>query len=178
MCTRSISIHALREESDRVALHFAPWRVLISIHALREESDAVDVGFKDKPTNFNPRSPRGERLDNPSKVIISSRFQSTLSARRATRGGHLLLSSRDNFNPRSPRGERRFPLLLLYRNKLFQSTLSARRATYRIFLFHQFLFRFQSTLSARRATVIASSALSKSALISIHALREESDSYS
>ena len=29
----------------------------ISIHALREESDVVEAGFKDKPANFNPRSP-------------------------------------------------------------------------------------------------------------------------
>ena len=36
-----ISIHALREESDRVDMIGAALRSYISIHALREESDAV-----------------------------------------------------------------------------------------------------------------------------------------
>ena len=34
-------------------------------------------------------------------------FQSTLSARRATFCGYVLLFDYNNFNPRSPRGERR-----------------------------------------------------------------------
>ena len=37
----TISIHALREESDRVDMIGAALRSYISIHALREESDAV-----------------------------------------------------------------------------------------------------------------------------------------
>ena len=82
----SISIHALREESDvfrsvsvRIfSFYFNPRsprgerRVIsdtlgrltprISIHALREESDIRNEGLHIKDTNFNPRSPRGERL--------------------------------------------------------------------------------------------------------------------
>ena len=81
-----ISIHALREESDfRVALHFAPWRLSISIHALREESDCISFKwYSSHKRNFNPRSPRGERLSDFDHMVSHAEFQSTLSARRAT----------------------------------------------------------------------------------------------
>ena len=55
----------------------------ISIHALREESDFLLSVSVLSSSNFNPRSPRGER---PSLSIISQNL--------------------NNFNPRSPRGER------------------------------------------------------------------------
>ena len=55
----------------------------------------------------------------------------------------------------------------------FQSTLSVRRATPTVFTFRQPLI-FQSTLSVRRATFHAS-VRSLAGLISIHALRKESD---
>ena len=97
-----ISIHALREESDRAEKH-ARLTMRISIHALREESDNIDAVFMSQP----------------------SEFQSTLSVRRATRfdaaaGGdgadisiHALREESDPesltsdarmdyFNPRSP----------------------------------------------------------------------------
>ena len=100
--TMRISIHALREESDRAEKH-ARLTMRISIHALREESDNIDAVFMSQP----------------------SEFQSTLSVRRATRfdaaaGGdgadisiHALREESDlkplpccpswsNFNPRSP----------------------------------------------------------------------------
>ena len=57
----AISIHALREESDRKAA-LAHVAFSISIHALREESDGPDYQpVRDQPY-FNPRPPRGERL--------------------------------------------------------------------------------------------------------------------
>ena len=80
----------------------------ISIHALREESDLVKC----------------------SQLDILDLFQSTLSARRATRGGWCYV----------------------VKGKEFQSTLSARRATGIVL----------ELLAAH--------------MISIHALREESDS--
>ena len=51
-----ISIHALREESDRQAMTdlLTP---SISIHALREESDARHVFRRATLRYFNPRSP-------------------------------------------------------------------------------------------------------------------------
>ena len=57
-----ISIHALREEGDLRSSIRATSRPLISIHALREEGDEV-VGVM---------------------PVISARFLSTPSARRAT----------------------------------------------------------------------------------------------
>ena len=62
-CIKSdISIHALREESDKELLQLVIGHAIISIHALREESD-------------DPVLPR---------ACCLSRFQSTPSARRAT----------------------------------------------------------------------------------------------
>ena len=55
----------------------------------------------------------------------------------------------------------------------FQSTLSVRRATFHVSCFLS-IMEFQSTLSVRRATVVMVLA-SCCELISIHALRKESD---
>ena len=60
----------------------------ISIHAPRAGSDFGEIGILDKPVNFNPRSPCGER--------------------QGWRQKHWL--TRKNFNPRSPCGERRSTL--------------------------------------------------------------------
>ena len=59
-------------------------------------------------------------------------------------------------------------------NAKFQSTLSVRRATYRPGGLATIFQRFQSTLSVRRATVL-DIIYEDSSIISIHALREESD---
>ena len=56
----------------------------ISIHALREESDLQKSRFDNLLFDFNPRSPRGERLSDTIDLLYASIFQSTLSARRAT----------------------------------------------------------------------------------------------
>ena len=125
----------------------------ISIHALRKESDAGLIFF----------------------LRDVSLFLSTLSARRATR----LLTHHQSANR-------------------FLSTLSARRATHGTCIVFLSLLVFLSTLSARRATLLlmahlvgrknfyprspqgerpASDSLSDtSKVISIHALRKESDS--
>ena len=58
-----ISIHALREESD-IELYINRNDVTaISIHALREESDFLLFLLQKAHLYFNPRSPRGERLE-------------------------------------------------------------------------------------------------------------------
>ena len=57
-----ISIHALREESDLRPVCDFPSIHNISIHALREESDTLPAKMVLLFVNFNPRSPRGERL--------------------------------------------------------------------------------------------------------------------
>ena len=51
-----ISIHALHEESDGVAVRFVS-NGPISIHALHEESDLHRLTCRIKERNFNPRSP-------------------------------------------------------------------------------------------------------------------------
>ena len=58
--TYTISIHALREESDQ-SRPAGRLRPQISIHALREESDPAKRLGGSVPKNFNPRPPRGER---------------------------------------------------------------------------------------------------------------------
>ena len=73
-----ISIHALREESDRTP-DMPDITAMISIHALREESDKT----------ANTKQPQAS-------------FQSTLSVRRATAGMQISNKRIDYFNPRSP----------------------------------------------------------------------------
>ena len=169
-----ISIHALREESDCVCNRLNKIRC-ISIHALREESDkSVSASRKRSDFNFNPRPPRGERHPGWPEVFRPAPFQSTPSARRATMSDSASESS-----------------------MLFQSTPSARRATVALRWFIPSICRFQSTPSARRATgrsrpirplIIDFNprpprgerprcffVFAQSFVISIHALREESD---
>ena len=101
-----ISIHALREEGDSVPDSI--YQVCkISIHALREEGDLM--------ANLFPASPK--------------LFQSTPSARRATRSRSISFCAASNFNPRPPRGGRPRDLHPLGGGVPFQSTPSARRAT-------------------------------------------------
>ena len=100
-----ISIHALREESDRppdVTAHV----VYISIHALREESDDWLRGGR----------PRW------------SRFQSTLSVRRAT-VGHAEVHERLVISIHALREESDPLRNRSMQSRTFQSTLSVRRAT-------------------------------------------------
>ena len=81
---KQISIHALREESDCFKSFWFN-RIQISIHALREESDSFCI---DLPDNFNFISIHALREESDSKKASARlywrRFQSTLSARRAT----------------------------------------------------------------------------------------------
>ena len=63
-------------------------------------------GCTSKAINFNPRSPRGERLAREWAGNFSDKFQSTLPARGATSYTVKKLTDATNFNPRSPRGER------------------------------------------------------------------------
>ena len=56
----------------------------ISIHAPRTGSDVADEGQNSFTTDFNPRSPHGERLLPPPSSPARAIFQSTLPARGAT----------------------------------------------------------------------------------------------
>ena len=101
---------------------------------------------------FNPRSPRGERQD--STVLCWLALQISIHALREESDGIKLsyLAQSMDFNPRSPRGER-----------LLMSALET-----------SIYGSFQSTLSARRATIYQKRDY-RLHMISIHALREESD---
>ena len=123
-----ISIHAPRGGSDSIKIHVIHDRG-ISIHAPRGGSDLRYSGAVRRPSDFNPRSPWGERqlvLTCSNMVVI---FQSTLpvggatagqapSARKAQISIHAPRGGSDvipcfrwfrclYFNPRSPWGERR-----------------------------------------------------------------------
>ena len=81
--------------------------------------------------NFNPRSPRGERLRPLSSLILLY-----------------------NFNPRSPRGERQALGTTRRRAPLFQSTLPAGGATTESMGITSLNILFQSTLPAGGATIM------------------------
>ena len=152
--TRSISIHALREEGDKVCVSGRAINDFISIHALREEGDAPPgqsfnhrknisihalreegdeigtvqgAGWRD----FYPRPPRGGRPRSTCKEAPIWQFLSTPSARRATRSRPAASAPRENFYPRPPRGGRHFMQRRISRWQTFLSTPSARRATRR-----------------------------------------------
>ena len=127
---------------------------------------------------------------------LSLVFQSTPSARRATvmgwpccarakisihalreesdSGGWWFPATTQNFNPRPPRGERLSFAISVVMAAIFQSTPSARRATLPSLPFVALAVIFQSTPSARRATTPDYRGV-WDIIISIHALREESD---
>ena len=101
---------------------------LISIHAPLTGSDYRPQKTEVRPTDFNPRSPYGERLLSLSKLFHWRLFQSTLPLRGATNipphslllidisihapltgsdaAGNLAPADLPDFNPRSPYGER------------------------------------------------------------------------
>ena len=124
-----ISIHVLREEDDGCSLiclldfnlfqstssarrttlagsslHAA---TPISIHVLREEDDGTLPSYSQLFSYFNPRPPRGGRLNFYCLIFLFFLFQSTSSARRTTASALTILLQ-----------------------AVFQSTSSARRTTY------------------------------------------------
>ncbi len=148
--------------------------MFISIHALLTESDWLISRTRSILHNFNPRSPHGERLQQPDYNANGKSFQSTLSSRRATlvnwiwdsRGWisiHALLTESDlyagysglhktNFNPRSPHGER-LRSTVPCQSSFFISIHALLTESDQVVLYiGQQRFRFQSTLSSRRAT--------------------------
>ena len=79
----------------------------ISIHALREEGDLPVCAKVKVFRNFNPRPPRGGRLAVLKNAQSIVQFQSTPSARRATKPTVTASLPVSYFNPRPPRGGRR-----------------------------------------------------------------------
>ena len=168
-----ISIHALREEGDRL-LQQQIRRPGISIHALREEGDPIFI----------------------LEETTMSKFLSTPSARRATMYSARAPRTSRHFYPRPPRGGRRkiwqfvaksfrisihalreegdiFTPSMTSTPSIFLSTPSARRAT-SVAKMETDFDEFLSTPSARRATGVQRGQQQQGG-ISIHALREEGD---
>ena len=124
---------------------------LISIHAPREGSDSGRRGRIYHHLDFNPRSPRGERL----RFLRPFPSQSPISIHAPREGSDVL------------------DALTAQRLEAFQSTLPARGATVRTADVY-WVEPFQSTLPARGATPVRPTAF-LSVHISIHAPREGSD---
>ena len=78
-----ISIHALREESDVMALLWAFQKLYFNPRPPRGGRPPF-LPVSDVPSDFNPRPPRGGRLSISLLALWSLLFQSTPSARRAT----------------------------------------------------------------------------------------------
>ena len=145
-----ISIHAPRTGSDQI-LRAVLGAVLISIHAPRTGSDIPPSIVLPPFSNFNPRSPHGER--------------------RCTRS---FTFARPNFNPRSPHGERPFSDSPLSHAVTFQSTLPARGATSGSVVSHIHPVYFNPR-SPHGERPLRRGLLEAGAEISIHAPRTGSD---
>ena len=150
--TASISIHALRKESDRGNPGIAPGSSVISIHALRKESDRRHARAATRRTGISIHALRKESdLESRSTCLITCLFQSTLSVRRAT-GVAVEYYTVHKISIHALRKESDISGLIEMRHCL----------------------QFQSTLSVRRATRAGGSGMAAHD-ISIHALRKESD---
>jgi len=169
---QSVSIHAFREEGDRVPqgpiggsrmFQSTPSgrkatiidRVIsrmprVSIHAFREEGDARAMRGPTMAVSFNPRLPGGRRPSRPGATVYLARFQSTPSGRKATPG---LGTRRGAYRFQSTPSGRKATIAprACSSAPLFQSTPSGRKATSSI---PRKLpcTSFQSTPSGRKAT--------------------------
>ena len=123
--------------------------------------------------NFNPRSPRGERLLPGDTFDVSTAFQSSLPAGGATIPPISVLLWICNFNPRSPRGERLLVVTVFLFLCPFQSSLPAGGATSSS---HKFSFNAGiSILAPRGGSDIIEDLRLRVNLISILAPRGGSD---
>ena len=177
-------------------LQVPPLNLPISIHAPRTGSDGPPGRTTALRSDFNPRSPHGERRCVPIKRRQAITFQSTLPARGATLPHPRHTKLHPHFNPRSPHGERRgrgdldavFIVISIHAPRtgsdvaflrfghveVFQSTLPARGATTRTPPSFATDLTFQSTLPARGATQPRHTVVLYMR-ISIHAPRTGSD---
>ena len=150
-----ISIHAPRGGSDVTGEENIQDR-MISIHAPRGGSDLFAAFGGDDLTDFNPRSPWGERRVYQAEIMATPAFQSTLPVGGATlivpaknntvkisihapRGGsdvgvYIHLVHQRDFNPRSPWGERLLCQCWHQTSSGFQSTLPVGGATGKVSL--------------------------------------------
>ena len=148
----AISIHALREEGDKLrSATLSSRSVFLSTPSARRATTTT-LPICQEVFYFYPRPPRGGRLDYKFKHCNSDcisihalreegdstsmlfaaaffLFLSTPSARRATCFTMLFIQNNLNFYPRPPRGGRRDRSNARRHQAVFLSTPSARRAT-------------------------------------------------
>ena len=189
----------LSTPSARRATHQTGGRLCsksISIHALREEGDTPFQLGSILTEDFYPRPPRGGRQEHERRHQTVMLFLSTPSARRAT---HYICTMEDetgiSIHALREEGDL-LPGCSRSAGRAFLSTPSARRATPSsqppscadcyfyprpprggrrlLASVKTVVWRFLSTPSARRATSLPK-AVVKDREISIHALREEGD---
>ena len=104
----AISIHAPHTGSD-YSQGSRLLKSVISIHAPHTGSDlTVSLSQRDTRTDFNPRSPYGERQ--PISIVFEAQERISIHAPHTGSDGSAggIVSRRANFNPRSPYGERLF----------------------------------------------------------------------
>ena len=124
--------------------------------------------------NFYPRPPRGGRLSIMGSGQGAKKFLSTPSARRATSQRLLPLCPALYFYPRPPRGGRRYTVINEMEVFLYFYPRPPRGGRHLPGVLPDKDKKFLSTPSARRATG-STEEQARSAMISIHALREEGD---
>ena len=78
---------------------------VISIHAPREGCDGFGTGDVSGWRYFNPRTPRGVRLEIPTRAIVVSDFNPR-TPRGVRHSQSLPGRAKHDFNPRTPRGVR------------------------------------------------------------------------
>ena len=151
LCSKSISIHALREEGDRPS----GLPLLLSVRFLSTPSArrATKSGFCQ---------------------VRKTEFLSTPSARRATFSSAVSREQWTNFYPRPPRGGRQTAVHCLPLESSISIHALREEGDPASVGFAVAVSRFLSTPSARRATFHAEPHPVEK-LISIHALREEGD---
>ena len=81
-------------------------QLIISIHAPREGCDALRACLSEPGMDFNPRTPRGVRLDSSMTEYLSVLNFNPRTPRGVRRRRFSSRRSTDNFNPRTPRGVR------------------------------------------------------------------------
>ena len=148
--------------------------VYISIHALREEGDRLRSALPLLSLDFYPRPPRGGRRNDIPKQPGFPPFLSTPSAWWATEQLHAAVYTVLDFYPRPPRGGRPVPWLLSIGRCMNFYPRPPRGGRPKSGNLWQKVFEFLSTPSARRATPVLPVWMTVLS-ISIHALREEGD---
>ena len=164
---------ARRATFSLVALRI--WSLHFNPRPPRGGRPSCTISSKPLLINFNPRPPRGGRPVMQDGLNRYVKFQSTPSARRATRRIINQLRTIINFNPRPPRGGRHHRREPRDRLQIHFNPRPPRGGRLIKLPEGETLPEFQSTPSARRATHRGRQGAPVPP-ISIHALREEGDS--